>query len=199
MRKLRHEEIPRLKPGAIEQRQRHPIVVVVDNVRSIHNVGSFFRTADGAWIEKLVLTGISGTPDNRALHKTALGAQDTIPWEYVPDPVEAVAQLKASGYRIYALELTDSPVLYSELKIEDFPLVLIIGNELTGVNDALMAQIDGALEVPQYGTKQSLNVSVATGIALFDLVRHYRTLNAQPALSDPFPRPLPESNTPESK
>ena len=91
----------------METTPRHPVVGIVDNVRSIHNVGSFFRTSDGAWIEKLILTGISGTPENRALHKTALGAQNTISWSYVPDTTTAIQQLKGAGYRIYALELTD--------------------------------------------------------------------------------------------
>ena len=189
MRKLRHEEIPRIRPAKIPDRQRHPIAGVVDNVRSIHNVGAFFRTSDGAWIEKLILTGISGTPENRALHKTALGAQDTISWSYVPKAAHAVKQLKAEGYHIYALELTDAPTLYEELTLEHFPLALVVGNELTGVSDEVMALVDGAIEIPQYGTKQSLNVSVAYGIALFDLVRHYRNLTNQTVLDDPFPRP----------
>ncbi len=190
MRKLRHEEIPRTTPADSLNKERHPIVAIVDNVRSIHNVGSFFRTSDGAWIEKIILTGISGTPDNRALHKTALGAQDTISWEYVPDTKTAVLQLKASGYKVLALELTDSPTLFNELTLQDFPLALVVGNELTGVSDEVMDLLDGALEIPQYGTKQSLNVSVAYGIAVFDLVRHYRNLQKWDMLDDPFPRPL---------
>ena len=189
MRKLRHEEIPRLKPRDPSRRDRHPISVIVDNVRSIHNVGAFFRTADGAWIEKIYLTGISGTPEHRALHKTALGAQDTIPWEYVPDPVEIALRLKTAGYTVLALELTDEPVLYDALDIDAFPLALVVGNEITGVGEAVLDVVDGALEIPQYGVKQSLNVSVAFGIALFDLVRHYRLLAGLPLLDDPFERP----------
>ncbi|MFK7843919.1 MAG: TrmH family RNA methyltransferase [Rhodothermales bacterium] len=190
MRKLRHEEIPRTTPADSLNKERHPIVAIVDNVRSIHNVGSFFRTSDGAWIEKIILTGISGTPDNRALHKTALGAQDTISWEYVPDTKTAVLQLKKLGYKVLALELTDSPTLYDDLTLQDFPLALVVGNELTGVSDEVIDVLDGALEIPQYGTKQSLNVSVAYGIAVFDLVRHYRNLHNWNMLEDPFPRPL---------
>ena len=189
MRKLRHEEIPRIRPAQSRETQRHPIVAVVDNVRSIHNVGSFFRTSDGAWIEKIILTGISGTPENRALHKTALGAQDTIPWEYVPNVTAAIKGLKSDGYHVFALELTDSPTLHHQISLEQFPLALLIGNELTGVSDEALALADGALEIPQYGTKQSLNVSVAYGIAVFDLVRQYRHLNAWDMLDDPFPRP----------
>lgn len=188
MRKLRHEEIPRFSQTESQNQQRHPIVVVVDNVRSIHNVGSFFRTSDGAWIEKIILTGISGTPENRALHKTALGAQDTIPWEYVPDPKDAIQNLKADGYCVMALELTDTPTLHRDISIQQFPLALVVGNEITGVSDEVLMLSDGALEIPQYGTKQSLNVSVAFGIAIFDLVRQYRDLMQWDLIADAFPR-----------
>lgn len=190
MRKLKHEEIPRISPADGRQKPRHPICAVVDNVRSIHNVGSFFRTSDGAWIEKIYLTGITGTPENRALHKTALGAQDTIPWEYVPDTTEVIVSLKAAGYRILALEISDRPLLYQDLDEAAYPVALVVGNELTGVSAEVMALVDGVIEIPQYGTKQSLNVAVAYGIALFDLVRHYRTLTGQPLMEDAFPRPI---------
>ncbi len=189
MRKLRHEEIPRIKPADSQHKARHPIVAVIDNVRSIHNVGAFFRTADGAWIERIILTGITGTPDNRAMHKTALGAQDTISWEYVPEPGVAINQLKSEGYTVFALELTDTPVSPDTLSMDAFPLALVVGNELTGVQDEVLALCDGAIEIPQYGTKQSLNVSVAYGITLFDLVRRYRALKELPMFDDPFPRP----------
>ena len=191
MRKLLHEEIPRIQAASTSDHPRHPITVVVDNVRSIHNVGSFFRTADGAWIEHMVLTGITGTPDNRALHKTALGAQDTIPWNHSPQTLDAVSKLKDNGYTIAALEITDSPTLPAHITNADFPLALVVGNELAGVSTEVLDIADYALEIPQYGTKQSLNVSVAFGIAIFDLVRQYRTLMELPLLSDPFERPIP--------
>ena len=191
MRKLLHEEIPRIHTEAASEHSRHPITVVIDNVRSIHNVGSFFRTGDGAWIERLILTGITGTPENRALHKTALGAQDTIPWEHEMHTADVVSSLKTSGYRIAALEITDSPTLSQDLSLADFPLALVVGNELTGVSSEVIKMADFALEIPQYGTKQSLNVSVAFGIALFDLVRQYRSLNGQSLLADSFARPTP--------
>ena len=189
MRKLLHEEIPRIQAESIHEHPRHPITVVVDNVRSIHNVGSFFRTGDGAWIERFILTGITGTPEHRALHKTALGAQDTIPWEHMLHTMDAVASLKEKGYRIAVLEITNTPTLAHELVLADFPLALVVGNELTGVTSEAIEMADYALEVPQYGTKQSLNVSVAFGVAVFDLVRHYRLLSKQSLLSDPFERP----------
>ncbi len=192
MRKLEHEEIPRLQPDNAADVQRHPIVAVADNVRSIHNVGSFFRSADGAWIEKMYLTGITGTPANRALHKTALGAQDTVPWSHDSDITRVLTALKKQGYRIVSLELTDSPTLVDDLDASHFPLALVVGNELTGVQPDVLALTDYALEIPQYGTKQSLNVSVAFGIALFDLVRLYRTSTGVPLLADPFARPSAE-------
>lgn len=190
MRKLRHEEIPRITPEDGRQKPRHPICAIADNVRSIHNVGSFFRTSDGAWIEKIYLTGITGTPENRALHKTALGAQDTIPWEYVPDVAKVITLLKAKGYQVFALEISNHPMLYKDLKLASYPVALVVGNELTGVSTEVMALVDGVLEIPQYGTKQSLNVAVAYGIAVFDLVRHYRTLKGQHLMDDAFTRPL---------
>lgn len=177
MRKLRHEEIPRPAPEEIGALPKHPLVVVVDNVRSLFNVGSIFRTSDAARIEKLYLTGISGTPENRGLHKTALGAQDTVAWEYARDPAAVVEQLRGDGFTIAVLEITDTPTRTDAVAEEDFPLCLVVGNEVSGVRDALVAHADLALEIPQYGAKQSLNVAVAYGIAIFDLVRAYRRLH----------------------
>ena len=176
MRKLRHEEIPRPDPAQVASLRKHPISVVVDNVRSIHNVGSIFRTSDAARIEEVILTGISGTPENRGLHKTALGAQDTVSWSYLRDPVEAARALRARGYTLAVLEITDTPSYIDDVRAEHFPLGLIVGNEVDGVSEALVALADLALEIPQFGAKQSLNVSVAYGIAVFDLVRRYRRL-----------------------
>lgn len=176
MRKLRHEEIPRPDPDRVDSLPKHPISVVVDNVRSIYNVGSMFRTSDAALIEKIYLTGITGTPENRALHKTALGAQDTVEWTYADDGPAVVRRLKASGYTIGILEITDRPTYTTDVNESVFPLCLVVGNELYGVDTEIISQADLALEIPQYGAKQSMNVAVAYGIAVFDLVRAYRTL-----------------------
>lgn len=176
MRKLQHEEIPRPDPATVETLPRHPIRVLVDDVRSIYNVGSIFRTSDAALIEQLYLTGITGTPEHRQLHKTALGAQDTVAWEHHPEPLPIVEQLWDAGHTIAVLEITDTPSRTRDLTLEHFPLCLIVGNEVRGVRDELVEAADVALEIPQYGAKQSLNVSVAYGIAVFDLVRHYRAL-----------------------
>ncbi len=166
----------RLTPADEGHSPRHPIAAVVDNVRSMHNVGSLFRTSDGAWIEKLYLTGITATPDHQGLHKTALGAQETVPWEHVENTLDAVRRLKAAGYTIAVLELTDSPTRVDDLLPRHFPLALVLGNEVQGVQEEVMALADLAIEIPQYGSKQSLNVSVAYGIAVFELVRRYRVV-----------------------
>ena len=176
MRKLKHHEIPRPDPAEIAALSRHPIAAVVDNVRSIYNVGSIFRTSDAALIEKLWLTGFTGTPEHRGLHKTALGAQDTVPWAYRRDPAEVLHEHRAAGYTLAVLEITDAPTPTNAVEADDFPLCMVVGNEVTGVRDELVAMADLALEIPQYGAKQSLNVAVAYGIAVFDLIRRWRSL-----------------------
>lgn len=180
MRKLRHEEIPRPDPSDVASLPKHPVSVIVDNVRSIHNVGSIFRTSDAALVEHLYLAGITGTPENPAMHRTALGAQDTVPWSHEPDALVVASRLRKAGYTLAVLEITDEPTVPDALTRRHFPIALVVGNELTGVDDRLVASADLALEIPQYGAKQSLNVSVAYGIAVFDVVRRYRTLFGEP-------------------
>ncbi len=175
MRKLSHAEIPRLSTDEIRSAARHPVTVLIDNVRSLYNVGAIFRTSDAALVEQLVLTGITGTPNHHGLHKTALGAQDTVPWRYERDAVAAVQALKSDGYTIAALEITTQPMLTTAVARSMFPLCLIVGNEITGVQEQLLAAADCALEIPLYGAKHSLNVAVAYGIAIFDIVRTYRS------------------------
>jgi tRNA G18 (ribose-2'-O)-methylase SpoU len=175
MRKLRHEEIPRPAPDAVLTLPKHPISVVLDDVRSLYNVGSIFRTSDAALIERLYLTGITGTPTHRGLHKTALGAQDTVAWTYEKNPAAVLHRLRDAGYTLAVLEITDTPTLTTAVTADQFPMSLVVGNELTGVRDELVQMADLALEIPQYGAKQSLNVAVAYGIAIFDLVQRYRS------------------------
>jgi tRNA G18 (ribose-2'-O)-methylase SpoU len=176
MRKLKREEMARPSPEELADLPRHPVAAVLENIRSIHNVGSIFRTADAARLEHLVLAGITGTPDHRKLRKTSLGAEETVPWRHEDDPVRAVRRRRAEGCTIAALEITDAPTSPDELTLESFPLCLLLGNELEGVSEALLQEADHAISIPQFGRKQSLNVSVAFGIAAFDLVRHYRRL-----------------------
>jgi tRNA G18 (ribose-2'-O)-methylase SpoU len=192
MRKLRHEEIPRASRAELSALPLHPITVIVDGVRSLYNVGALFRTADAARLERLILTGITGTPEHRGLHKTALGSQESVPWSQEPDAIAVARRLRASGYTLAVLEITDAPMPTSHLRMDHFPLALVVGNEVDGVQDDLVALADLALEIPQFGVKQSLNVAVAFGIAVFDLVRHYRALCAD-TTSYPSVASLPAS------
>ncbi len=177
MRKLRPDEIDAQRT---ENGGPHPIAVLLENVRSIYNVGSIFRTADAAGVREMILAGITGTPENRSMHKTALGAQDTVPWRYVNEARPALAEMKQKGYRVAVLEITDSPTRPSALTPDDFPLCLVVGNEVKGVSADTLGLADLAIELPQYGSKQSLNAAVAFGIAIYDIVRRYRVLHRLP-------------------
>ncbi len=185
MRKLRHEEIPRIDPGKIGTVDKHPIRAVLDNVRSIHNVGSIFRSSDAARIEHLHLTGYTGTPDNPSIHKTSLGAEESVPWSHDGDISHVLVQLRRSGYRIAVVEITDQPTFVDELTVDDFPLAIVLGNEVDGVSADVVAEADIALEIPQFGIKQSLNVAVAYGVIAMDLVRRYRLVSGLPVTERP--------------
>lgn len=176
MRKLTHTEIARKRQqlDAIEGAHRLPVTVVVDNVRSLYNIGSIFRTSDGVLLQKLILTGFTPTPPRKEIEKTALGATLSVPWEYVKEPHEAVLRLKNEGYKAYCLELADASVPYYSPVQADFPICLVLGNEITGVSKQTISVCDEALEIPQFGTKQSLNVAVAYGVAIFELSRIWR-------------------------
>lgn len=180
MRKLAWSEIDRPDPSTVAAMPKHPVRVIVHNVRSIHNVGSIFRTSDGARVEHVHLTGYTGTPEHADLHKTALGAQDVVAWSQHDDPLPLLQRLAAEGYTIGVLEITDAPTAPRDLPPDAFPLALIVGNEVHGVDDALVEAADVALELPQFGAKQSLNVGVAYGIAVYDVVRRYRALHGPP-------------------
>jgi tRNA G18 (ribose-2'-O)-methylase SpoU len=174
MRKLTHDEIPRIAPSEVRDLQRHPIRVLVHDVRSAHNTGAILRTADAALIEHVHLTGFTPTADHKSVHKSALGAQDFVPWSHDPDPVAVIASLREHGYTIGALELTDSPTAISQIEAHHFPLCLVLGNEVDGVDQSLLNACDLAIELAQFGAKQSLNVSVAFGIAAYGLVERWR-------------------------
>ncbi|MCX7877993.1 MAG: RNA methyltransferase [Ignavibacteria bacterium] len=176
MRKLSHDEIgkKRIPFEEIKKIKRHPIYVLCDNIRSIYNVGSIFRTSDAAMIEKLYLTGYTPHPPRPEIEKVALGSTGSVPWEYVADPLSVIKDLKRRDVKIAVLEITDEARNYTEVSEDEFPLCLVLGNELTGVSSPLIAEADFALEIPQYGYKHSINVSVAYGIAVMELVRIYR-------------------------
>ena len=176
MRKLTHAEIStkRIPIDQVDQTLRVPLTVLVDNVRSLYNVGSIFRTSDGAMIEKLILAGFTPHPPRKEIEKTALGSTKSIPWEYTNHAAETIHTLKGLGYRICCLELTDKSINYSDVRMADFPLCLVIGNEITGVSKEVIELCDLSIEIPMYGIKQSLNVAVAYGIAVFELARIWR-------------------------
>ncbi|MBM4168201.1 MAG: RNA methyltransferase [Ignavibacteria bacterium] len=176
MRKLSHEEIgrQRLRKEEISAIERLPVVACLENVRSLYNVGSIFRTSDAALLEKLILTGFTPSPPRKEIEKTALGATKTVPWEYRRSPADAVDQLRKNGFRICCLELTDQSIPYDSVRPEHFPLCLILGNEITGVSAELITSCDFGIQIPMYGTKHSLNVAVAYGIAIFELSKIWR-------------------------
>lgn len=188
MRKLRHEEIPRPDPALLASIPRHPVRILLDNIRSAHNVGSILRTADALRLEEVICCGYTPAADHRSVFKTSLGAEDTVPWRHEKDPVQVVSDLKSSGYIIAALELTDAPSTVDSLGLQHFPMALIAGNEVDGVSDELLARCDLALEIPQFGSKQSLNVAVAAGITCHDVVHRYRRLHHKPLFSVGDPR-----------
>jgi tRNA G18 (ribose-2'-O)-methylase SpoU len=180
MRKLTHDEIAekRFTLESLNKQERFPIVVLLDNIRSLYNVGSIFRTSDGARIAKLILCGYTPQPPRKEIEKTALGATKSVPWEYFNDAYAAIAALKSQGIRICVLEHTDKSVPYYSLIRDNFPLCLVIGNEITGVSKGIIAQADMSVEIPMFGIKQSLNAAVAYGIALFEFVKILKNQSA---------------------
>jgi tRNA G18 (ribose-2'-O)-methylase SpoU len=173
MRKLTHAEISaqRTSLASIPSRPRLPIYALVDNVRSLYNVGSIFRSSDGALIEKLFLSGFTPHPPRKEIDKTALGATKTVPWEYHRNPLDVIAAMKEQRIKICILELTTGSKPYFTLRSSDFPLCVVVGNEITGISKEIIEQADVAIEIPMFGNKQSLNVAVAYGIVVFDFLR----------------------------
>jgi len=178
MKKLTHDEISRNRSTleTIHKVKRLPVYVLLNSIRSNYNVGSIFRTSDGAMIEKLYLCGYTPHPPKpdlptgrKEILKTALGSTESIKWEYIKDPKEIILKLKKEGIKICALEMTNKSIPYYNLSYKDFPLCILVGNEITGVSQDLIDLSDLSIEIPQYGIKQSLNVAVAYGIAVFEL------------------------------
>jgi tRNA G18 (ribose-2'-O)-methylase SpoU len=176
MRKLRTEEITahRVSRERLSSAERLPVFGMLDNIRSLYNVGSIFRTSDGAFIRHLYLTGYTPKPPRQEIDKTALGATETVPWSHFTNPLDAVQAARAAGARICVLEQTTGSVPYYQITPSDFPLCLVVGNELTGISPSVVAAADIALEIPMFGTKHSLNAAVAYGIAIFELVRIWK-------------------------
>ena len=171
MRKLKNEELNRPNLEDFKSADKLPIVLVMDNVRSMHNVGSAFRTADAFAIEGIALCGITAQPPHREIHKTALGATESVEWKYYRSTREACEQLKAKGYQLMAIEQAEGSTMLQNFQPNpDQKLALIFGHEVFGVEDEVVAMADACLESPQFGTKHSLNISVSIGVVLWDLV-----------------------------
>jgi 23S rRNA (guanosine2251-2'-O)-methyltransferase len=171
MRKLQNEELNRASVEEFKNKKKNPFVILLDNVRSMHNVGSVFRTADAFLASKIYLCGITGTPPHREITKTALGATESVDWEYAKDGLALVQQLKAAGYQIIVIEQADRSVSLTDFVPDTASAYcFVFGNEVFGVDERLLTQADQCLEIPQYGTKHSLNIAVSVGIIAWDYV-----------------------------
>ena len=170
MRKLNINELNRLSNEEYKKTAKIPLVVVLDNIRSCNNIGSVFRTSDALLVEKIYLCGITATPPNKEIHKTALDAEKSVEWEYFEKTEEAVQKLQQQGYKVYAVEQVENSISLTDFKpVENEKPALIFGNEVKGVQQKVVNLCDGAIEIPQYGTKHSFNISVSAGIVLWDV------------------------------
>lgn len=172
MRKLRITELNRLTPEEFKAAPKHRIIAVLDNVRSLHNVGSVFRTADAFCLEAVYLCGITATPPHNEIHKTALGAEDAVSWRYFDSTLDAIDALRAQDYLPIAIEQVDKSISLGDFKADpNQGYAFIFGNEVKGVQQAVIDRCHACIEIPQYGTKHSLNVSVTAGIVLWEALR----------------------------
>ena len=172
MKKLKITEMNRLTVEEFKEEKKTPFIVILDNVRSLHNVGSVFRTADAFLVEAVYLCGITSTPPQAEIHKTALGAENTVDWKYYEDTHVAVEELKAQGYTIFAIEQAKGSTMLTDLKLDKKKkYAVILGNEVKGVQQSVVDVCDGCIEIPQFGTKHSLNVSVTGGIIIWEIFK----------------------------
>lgn len=172
MRKWKITELNRLTPKDFIESEKTPLIVVLDNVRSLHNVGSVFRTSDAFRVEAVYLCGITACPPHAEIHKTALGAEDTVRWVYYKDTLEAVTLLKQQGYVVCAVEQAEGSIMLDKVELDKSKrYAVILGNEVKGVEQSVVDHCDCCIEIPQYGTKHSLNVSVTAGIVIWDLFK----------------------------
>ena len=170
MRKLINSELNRKSISDFKAAEKTPIILVLDDIRSLHNIGSVFRTADAFLVEKIILCGITATPPNKEIHKTALGATETVAWEYAKNVLEVIQNLKNGKTNVLAIEQVESAIYLQDFKVEkDKKYALVFGNEVFGVAQEAVELCDGCIEIPQLGTKHSLNISVSAGIVVWDL------------------------------
>jgi tRNA G18 (ribose-2'-O)-methylase SpoU len=174
MRKLENSELERKSIDDFKKSEKTPLILVLDDIRSLHNIGSVFRTADAFLIEKIILCGITATPPNKEIHKTALGATETVTWEHHESVLEVIANLKKENITTLAIEQVESAVFLHDFKVDkNQKYALIFGNEVYGVAQEAVALCDGCIEIPQLGTKHSLNISVSAGIVVWDLFKQF--------------------------
>lgn len=175
MRKLKSEEINRLSIEQFKTTEKLPVAIVLDNIRSHHNTGAIFRTCDAFACARLLLCGITGIPPHREIQKTALGACETVEWNYYASTIQAIEELKTLKYKIISLEITDNSILLDDIEINNNEkIALVLGNEINGVQEDIIKLCDTSIEIPQYGTKHSLNVAVSAGIAIWHITNKMR-------------------------
>ena len=170
MRKLKNNELNRLTVEEYKNAKKIPLIVILDNIRSCNNIGSVFRTSDALLIEKIYLCGITAIPPNKEIHKTALDAEKSVEWKYFEKTEDAISELKHNGFKVFAIEQVENSILLPEFTpTKDEKLAIVFGNEVKGVQQKIVNICDGSIEIPQYGTKHSFNISVSAGIVLWDL------------------------------
>jgi tRNA G18 (ribose-2'-O)-methylase SpoU len=179
MRKLKNNELGRITVKEFKETKKTPLIVVLDNIRSLNNIGSVFRTSDAFLIEKIYLCGICASPPNKEIHKTALGATESVDWEYEEDTLSVIEKLKASEIKILAIEQTENATkLDAFFPVKHQKYAIVMGNEVKGVQQEVVNASDLCIEIPQLGTKHSLNISVTTGIVLWDLFSKIKASNS---------------------
>ncbi|MEP7163801.1 MAG: RNA methyltransferase [Ferruginibacter sp.] len=181
MQKLSMDELNRKTVEEFKRSEKTPVIAVIENVRSAYNVGSLFRTADAFLLEAIYITGYTAKPPHKEIKKTALGAEDSVDWQYFPNASEAIIQLKTTGYKVYAVEqvVNSHPLQQMDFKKDD-KIAVIFGNEVTGVEQETILQCDGCIEIPQLGMKHSLNIATAAGVVLWEIVRTRMNTSSAP-------------------
>ncbi len=174
MRKLKLEELNRLNSEEFKDLEKLPVVIVLDNIRSGNNVGAFFRTSDAFKFEKIYLTGITACPPHKEITKSAIGATESVDWEYFDQVNECILKLRKEGYKVLGIEQTDESIELQKYEFKDQEkLALVFGNEVMGISDEILNLLDNSIEIPQFGTKHSLNVSVCGGVVMWEVAKHY--------------------------
>jgi len=175
MRKLENSELNRMSVDDFKEAIKTPLIIVLDDIRSLNNIGSVFRTSDAFLVEKIFLCGITATPPNKEIHKTALGATETVAWEHLENVIEVIEKLKSEGVKVFAIEQVERSIFLQDFEIEkNQKYAFVFGNEVFGVSQKAVEMCDGTIEIPQLGTKHSLNIAVSAGIVIWDFFKKMR-------------------------